>query len=296
MFRRQSDDGVRVDEILRDGFALVRFALVAFNNRSPRLSDERDVFESLLAAEVSDDAEAVAEVVGDVERVAVVADGEAGRVDGRVVVVVALARRRRGEAAHVDERRVNLRVGAGRGGRERHARAGAEAEHPDFVLEAARSVERERAVFGSARREGRADVYALRHGEVDVLDDRGRRFRVQVNDRERLLCAVRCGVELQAVAAVDGDEVAASSVGAGLVGAAHEGDGQSADGGLSRRQIRDERTGGRYRSSFGRGLVRNRDVCGRRDKRGGRRRRDDEERERRADDGSAACRTKTDHV
>ncbi len=48
------------------------------------VSAQVNAFEFSRAAQVVDDAEAVAEIVGDEERVVIVADGETCRVNGRV--------------------------------------------------------------------------------------------------------------------------------------------------------------------------------------------------------------------
>src|SRR5262249_43093071 len=94
-------------------------------------------------------------------------------------------------------------------------------------------------------RESEANVEALGRRKVDVLDDDGGRPGVQIDHREGLLGAVDARVELDAKAAVDGQQIAALAVGTGAIGTAHEGDRQRAAGRLARRGVEHQGASGR---------------------------------------------------
>src|SRR5499426_2534143 len=88
-------------------------------------------------AHVANNAQAIAEVVGHEESLAVRSERQAGRVNGREISVVSRRGRLRGKAIDVNERRFDASVRPRRGRSDRRARARGEPEHPDFVLDAA---------------------------------------------------------------------------------------------------------------------------------------------------------------
>src|SRR5262249_12802000 len=169
-------------------------------------------------AQVANNAQAIAEVVGDKERLAVRAERQARRVNGREISVVSRRGRLRGKAIDVNERRFDASVRPRRRRSDRRARARGEPEHPDFVLDGAGDIQQVASVLLGLGCERDADTGALRRGEINILDHDGRGLRIQINDSERLLAMIGLGVELEAEAAIDRDQIAAFAVRAVLIG------------------------------------------------------------------------------
>src|SRR6185503_21156288 len=136
-----------------------------------------------------------------------------------------------------------------RRGRDRSCGFRHEAEYPDLVFESARNVERVRTVVLRLRCKHHTDIDALRRWEIDVLDH-GSRFRIQIDNRKRLLTTICRSIELNSVAAIHGDQKATCSAWPQRVRTANKIDGQSADSGLARREILHQRSGGRDGSSL----------------------------------------------
>ena len=201
-------------------------------------------------AHVANDAQTVAEVVGDKERLAVRAERQAGRVNGREISVVSRRGRLRGKAIDVNERRFDASVRPRRGRRDRRARAGGEPEDPDFVLDAAGDIQQVAAVLFGLGGERDADVDALRRGKVDILDHDGRWLRAQINDSQRLLAVIGLGVELEAEAAIDRDQIAPFAVRAVLVGRADEIHRERSHCGQPCSRVQQKHSGGRDRTAF----------------------------------------------
>ena len=194
---------------------------------------ELEAFQFWLALMVVNQTQAVAQVVGGVERFAIGTEGEAEGKDGRQVVVVARRRRLGGQAGHFDKRGFERGVEVADAGLERLPHAGDKLKAPDFVFLTAGNIERAGAIGVRLWDKHGPDTDALRNGNIDVLDDGRRGTRGKVNHGQRLVQFVG-GVALDAEAAVDGDEVAS-------IRRADEADGQRPDGGLVGGGVPDER-------------------------------------------------------
>src|SRR5262245_31846195 len=100
-----------------------------------------------------------------------------------------------------------------------------------------------------------ADAGALRRGEINILDHDWRGLRIQIYDGERLLAMIGLGVELEAEAAIDRDQIAAFALRAVLVGRADEIHCERSHGGQPCSRVRQEHSGRRDRTAFRGGLI-----------------------------------------
>src|SRR5580704_4437232 len=212
--------------------------------------------EMTVAVQMLDDAQAVVEVIGDEKRIGIGAERNSQRVDGLFVVVVASGGRDGGELRDGNKWSGDFRCRAIRRGRNRFGCIRQEGEDPDFIFETAGNVKRVGPRRIGIRRECGANLNALRPGEINILNYHGSRPSVQIENAQGLLFGIRGRAELDAIAAIDADEVAAAAVFCAVVGAANKSNRKRADGGMPRASVHDDRAGGSDGPPFGSGLAR----------------------------------------
>src|SRR5215216_2635076 len=98
-------------------------------------------------AQIFDDSETVAEIVGHEKRVAVRTDRDACGVDWRAIAVVTRRVGRESKTTDVDEWSFDRRVWTRRCGSNRSLAIGLKPKYPDLVFKAAGNVQRVRTVF-----------------------------------------------------------------------------------------------------------------------------------------------------